>query len=289
MQIAIETKEVGALIRLLEDPDDGVFRNVSSRLISLGRVAIPFLEYEWESNVNYDIQSRIEDIIHRIQFEGCKTALSSWKQAGGTDLFKGALIVSLYRFPDLNPDHCSTILEQYRKDVWLELNDHLTSLEKVRVINHILFDVHGIKPCLKHHVSAQSSFLPNLLELHKGSPTTLSILYMALAEQLNLPIVGIDLPHHFILGYMDAARPASKEILFYINPYSRGAVFGKGELERYMEKMDIDSSIQNLRPASNIRTIARLLSDISSVYEKSGEQQKMNEIDELLLILDTEN
>lgn len=289
MQNGVEPKEVGALIRLLDDPDHGVFRNISDRLVSLGRTAIPHLEIEWETNVNDGIQTRIEDIIHQIQFDGCIAALRDWKKDGGSDLFKGALLVSLYRYPESDTDHLYAVLEQLRKDTWLELNDNLTSLEKVRVINHILFDVHGFGASLKHHVSPQSSYLNNVLEQRKGSPTTLAVIYKTLADQLELPIVGIDLPHHFILGYLDVNEASSNEFLFYINPFSKGAVFGKGELERYMRKIDVDTAIRDLRPSSNIRIVRRLLSDISHNYEKTGEHSKMNEIDRLLLILETDD
>ncbi|MBL4586512.1 MAG: transglutaminase family protein [Flavobacteriales bacterium] len=288
MQIAVETKEVDALIRLLDDPDHGVFENVSNRLISLGSNAIPYLEFKWESNFDSEVQGRIEDVIHQIQFDNCKAALFGWKQEGGNDLFKGALLVSLYRYPDMETEHLYALMEQLRKDVWLELNGNLTSLEKVKVINHILFDVHGFRPTLKHHVSPQSSFMKNVLELFKGSPTTLAILYKSVADKLELPIAGIDLPHHFILGYVDVNEASSNDFLFYINPFSKGVAFGKGELERYIGKMDIDVNVQDLQPASNIQIIKRLLSDISKNYEKSGQHRKMNEIDQLLLILDSE-
>ena len=34
-------------------------------------------------------------------------------------------------------------IKQIVQDVWLELNDNLTALEKVKVLNRIIFDVHG--------------------------------------------------------------------------------------------------------------------------------------------------
>jgi len=289
MLFAANTKDFGALIRLLDDPDYGVFQNVSNQLISLGKNAIPFLEFEWGSNLNNGIQTRIEDIIRQIQFDSCKTALRAWKQNGGTNLFEGALLVSQYRYPDMQTEHLYAILEQLRKDVWLELNDDLTSLEKVRIINHILFNVHGFKSELKHLVSPQSFYMKNVLELYKGSPIALAILYRLVAEQLQLPIVAIDLPHHFILGYVDVNNASNSDFLFYINPFGKGAAFGKGELERYLKKSGANVAIQDLKPSSNIHIIRRLLTNISSNYERLGEHLNLNEVDELLLILDSED
>ena len=114
----------------------------------------------------------------------------------------------------------------------------------------------------------------------------MAIVYLALADKLELPIVGIDLPHHFILGYPDVNETGNGDFLFYINPFSKGAVFGKGELERYLQRMIVETDPCEMKASDNIRTIRRLLSDISSNYERSGEHRKLGEIDSLLLILD---
>src|SRR4029077_901148 len=88
------------------------------------------------------IQSRIENIIHRIQFEKVIDALKEWKNKNQDDLWAGALLVARYQYPDLKEDKLEKLIQLVKQDVWLELNENLTALEKVRVINHIFFDVH---------------------------------------------------------------------------------------------------------------------------------------------------
>ena len=285
MQFPLPDTELRALIRLLDDPDDVVYRNVSDRLISCGKNIIPQLESEWETNQQNGIQNRIEEIIEQIEFEVCAAALKAWKDSGSTDLFEGAIIASTFQYPDQSVEEMTSNLEALRKDVWIELNDNLTSLEKVRVINHILYDVHHFRPYAKYHSSDQCWFMPNVMDQHKGSPTAMAILYKAIADRLDLPIVGIDLPNHFILGYQDVHNHTGQDLLFYINPFSKGAVFGKGELERYMEKMELESSADDLKPISNTQIIKRLLKDLKSCYKKLGKYRKLDQIDRLLNVL----
>jgi regulator of sirC expression with transglutaminase-like and TPR domain len=285
MQFQLADTELRALIRLLDDPDDVVYKNVSDRLISCGKNIIPHLENEWESNLQNGIQNRIEEIIDQIEFDACLSALSEWKNTGSIDLFEGAIISSMFQYPDQSVLDMTTKLELLRKDVWIELNDNLTSLEKVRVINHILYDVHHFGPQLKYHSSDQCWFMMNVIDQHKGSPTSMAILYKAIADRLDLPIVGIDLPNHFILGYQDVHNHTGQDLLFYINPFSKGAVFGKGELERYMEKMEIGLSAEDLKPISNAEIIKRLLTDLKSCYKKLGKYRKLDQIDRLLSVL----
>jgi regulator of sirC expression with transglutaminase-like and TPR domain len=285
MRTSLADTELKALIRLLDDPDDSIYQNVSERLVSYGKHVIPRLESEWEDNPNLGIQSKIERIIQNIQFDVCKMALSEWKEGDTECLFTGAVTASMFQYPDQHFKLMEEKLEVLRKDVWLELNENLTSLEKVRVLNHILYDVHNYGAYLKYHSSDQSWFLKNVLETFRGSPTAMAILYKVVADKLDLPIVGINLPNHFILGYKDVYNHTEQELLFYINPFSKGAVFGKGELERYIEKMEVEVHVDDLKPISNVDIIRRLLKDLKALYKKIGKYRKLDEVDQLLSIM----
>jgi regulator of sirC expression with transglutaminase-like and TPR domain len=285
MQTFLADTELKALVRLLDDPDERVYENVSNRLVSFGKHVIPRLEGEWEQVSHRGIQSRIEEIIHQIEFDLCKLALGTWKQNGANSLFEGEIASSMFQYPDQHLDELEAAVEVLRKHVWLELNDNLTSLEKVRVINHILYDVHSYGSYLKYHSSEQSWFLKNLIETHRGSPTAMAILYKIIADKLDLPIVGINLPDHFILGYKDIYNHTNQDLLFYINPFSKGAVFGKGELERYIEKMQIEMHVDDLKPISNVQIIKLKLTALKACYKKLGKYRKLDEVDQLLSIL----
>lgn len=274
--------ELRALIQLLDDPDDSVYQNVSNRLVSFGKNVIPHLEFEWETNRALTIQNRIEDIIQQIEFETCAAALNAWVAEGGTDLFDGAVSASLFQYPEQNVEEMTTYVERLRRDVWLELNDNLTSLEKVRVLNHILYEVHGFHPYMKYQRSYQSYFVHNALDQRNGSPMALGIIYLTIAKKLELPIVGIDLPNHFILGYLDVNNAADGDVLFYMNPFSKGAVFGKRELERYIDKMQLEVHPDELHPMSNIQIIQRLLNELKDCYKLLGRYRNLDQTDRLL-------
>jgi len=270
--------ELNALCQLLDDPDGEVFANVSDRLLSYGPQAIPVLESHWERSLDHVIQNRIEDIIHQIQFDGCRLALRKWIADGATDLLDGTLIIARYQYPDLDADPIRQLLARIRTDIWIELNDHLTAMEKVRVMNHILFDVHGFSGNTQHYTAPQNSFFNIVLESKKGNPLSLGILYLILAEQLEIPIAGINLPEHFSLGYCDQHQPDPKEMLFYINPFNRGAVFGKPEVLRFLKNMNVEPSDRIMRPASAFEMVYRMTNNLVISYTKMGYTAKVDEI-----------
>jgi hypothetical protein len=68
--------ELKALVSLLDDEDKQIAAHVQEKILSLGTEAIPFLEKEWESNLNPDVQIRIEELIHTLQYELVKERLN---------------------------------------------------------------------------------------------------------------------------------------------------------------------------------------------------------------------
>ncbi|MGB1317801.1 MAG: hypothetical protein ACPG5W_06330, partial [Flavobacteriales bacterium] len=129
MQTFLADTELKALIELLDDPDEMVYQNVSERLVSFGKHVIPRLEGQWEEVAQRGVQSRIEEIIHQIEFEVCQLALTDWRKGTTENLFEGELASSMFQYPDQQVTEMVAKLELLRKDIWLELNNNLTSLE----------------------------------------------------------------------------------------------------------------------------------------------------------------
>ena len=277
--------ELDALVQLLDDPDLGIYEQIRTRLISFGEDVIPSLENAWEhSSFGLLVQNRIEEIIHSIQFNSIETSLSDWAQKGGTDLLEGASYVAKYQYPDMDSDHLHEIIDQLVQDVWIELNDNLTALEKVKIINHILFDVHRFSGNTSNFHAPQNSYMNIVLESKKGNPLSLSILYSIVAQRLDLPIYGVNLPKHFVLAYVDplsvmtGKSPQESEILFYINPFSKGSVISKKEIQFFLKQLDIPSDPKFFTPTDNIAIVARIFNNLTDSYTRLGYPDKVKEI-----------
>nr|MBP8877661.1 transglutaminase family protein [Flavobacteriales bacterium] len=196
--------EIRALITLIDDPDEGVYAEVRGRIVELGDHVVPVLERAWEFDDLGDLfRDRIEDILHTIHLAAVNDRLKAWKATGGEDLLEGALIISRYRYPDMDEQKVKARLASIRQDIWLELNDHLTAFEKVRVFNHIFFQIHGFKGNKRNYHAPQNSYINEVLDSRKGNPLSLAIIYQVLAEDLHLPLRGVNLPNHFVLAYLD--------------------------------------------------------------------------------------
>jgi hypothetical protein len=295
----MDTNELKALITLLDDPDEEVYTHVKGKLLSLGNDVIPVLENVWEMGDPFNnlIQTRIEGIIHKIQFDSISKQLQKWAQEGTVDLLTGAILVTRYQYPDLDEEKIKIKLDQITKDVWIELNEHLTALEKVRILNHIIFDVHGFSGNTTNYHAPQNSYINNVIETKKGNPLSLSLLYATICQRLNIPVYGVNLPQHFILAYVDENNAPESlnieysshtdDVLFYVNPFSRGAVFSKKEIDAFLKQLNLEEDPSYYSPCTNLDMIKRLIANLIYSYEKLGYPSKKEELQDLLLTLNS--
>ncbi len=286
----MDKDKLQALISLLDDPDEEVFQTVEGELLKGQVEIVPELEKAWESSLNGSYQQRLETLIHQLQFRDVKNQLRDWL-LNSDDLLFGAYLVSKYQYPGLKYEDVNAQITKIRIEVWLELNDHLTALEKVRMINHIIFNVHGFSRNTSNFLAAQNSLICDVLDTRKGNPITLSIIYSVVAQRLGLPVFGVNLPKNFILAYMDETSDLTRTdegvdgaVLFYINPINKGTVLGKKEIEFFIRQQKLELKVSYFLPCSNRDIIQRMLNNLLVAYESAGQKEKVSEIEELLMM-----
>jgi len=286
----MESTMLNALINLLDDPNEEVFLSVEKELLKQDVEIVPALEKAWESSIDEMAQTRIENIIHHLQFKHIKVELGNWIDEGAEDLLYGAYLVAKYQFPSLEYSWVENQINEIRKDIWFELNDQLTSLEKVKVVNHIMYDVCKFSRNNINIMAAENNFINEVLLSKKGNPVALSVIYSVVCQRLGLPVYGVNLPKNFILAYLDIGEAksvslAQGEVMFYINPINKGAVLGRKEIEFFLKQQKIQPQTNYFLPIrSNEEIVKRMLNNLLFAYESSNEVLKVKEISELMAL-----
>ena len=198
-----ENKEISALLRLIDDPDDEVFDTVSEKILHYGRAIIPNLEDLWENTADQSVQERIEQLIHRVHFQDLQQELLEWSKSKHPEILRGAILIAKYQFPDLNIPALLAQFDQIRRNIWLELNNYLTPLEQVNVFNSILYNYYKLQGHELTEREPKYFFINQALESRQGNSFTFGILYLALCELLDIPIFAVDVPRQFIFAYID--------------------------------------------------------------------------------------
>jgi regulator of sirC expression with transglutaminase-like and TPR domain len=287
----LDIKELKALITLLDDSDDEIVSIASSNLMNQGTSAIPELEKAWETALDETLQERLETVIQNIQFNEARQSLKTWNDSGAENILEGATYLAKFQFPDIKLEIIDKEIDKIKQDVWLELNNNLTALEKIKIINYIIFEIHKFRRNSTNFYSPQNSFINQVLETRRGNPISLAIVYLAVANKLNIPIYGVNLPKNFILAYKDEYRQYDSEdetedILFYINPYNKGAVLGKREIDYFIQQQKLEAKKEYFLPCTNKDIIIRLINNLILSYKKLQFTDKIEKLNELLGIFD---
>ena len=286
-----ENKEIKALLHLIDDPDEDVYNTVSDRIISFGKDIIPNLEHLWENVSNEDTQERIELLIHRLHFRDLTAEFAEWKDSG-ENLLEGAILVSKYHYPETQPAQIRQEIEKLRRNMWLELNNYLTPIEKINVLNSIFYNYFKQKGVEISYDTPDPFLINKTLEAKKGNALSNGIILIVLCELLDIPVKAINIPRQFILGYFDdqydVLNPvghSSEKISFYIDPLN-GQMYSHKDIENYFKKLSVPPVTSYFRPISNRRIIQFLLEELSKCYDNDRNHYKMDELLSLASLLD---
>jgi len=132
-------------------------------------------------------------------------------------------------------------IEKIRKTAWLELNDYLTPLEEINILNRTIFDFNKLRGLETNYSNKQEFDLFHLLSSKKGNSFSLAALYLIIAELLGIALKPVNIPKQNLLCYISEENPfepsLSNQILFFLNPLS-GQVYTHRDIENYLKKID---------------------------------------------------
>lgn len=273
----MKPKVLSALIELLEDPDKEVYKTVKNELVDLGTNIIPNLEEAWEKNFDSLIQDRVEEIIHEIQFKSLLNELKLWISSP-KDILEGWMIISRYQYPELKKESFESTLTNIINEAHLAIENCNSDLEKISALNTIIFSRYRFRGNVKNFHSPENSFINDVIDNRKGNPLSLSIIYMHISRKIGLPVCGINMPKHFIVGFESEHNFDIDSIKFYINPFSKGTMLNRQDLETFLKREKIKESSKYFSPCGNKEILKRLINNLLHSYTYRSKKEKAEEM-----------
>ncbi len=273
--------EFDSLISLLDDTDESVIVAVQNRLREGGLEVVPYLEKVWQTSDNSRVVRILEHLIHDIRIGSITDDLLKWKKNGAKDLFTGVAIYNRLLFPNVENETLRARIASICKPIWTELNSNLTALEKVRIMNHFIFDVN--KYMAVDDLTTQSHFIGTLLNTGKAQINIVSVVYAIVAQQLGLPIRCVAHPNALTLCYMDESESGEfcNNVMFYIDVASRGVAYGASEITDYLRGNNIDPDDSYFTPCANLDVIIYLISSLAQCFKRLKDT-RLNDCEQII-------
>lgn len=278
MKVLTES-ELKALVRLLDEEEKHAVI-IKEHLIAAGPAALPYLD-EALNSPNPVVRRRAGQVVAKLRFQELIkeferfAALADWEM----DLETGVFLIARYAYPDLDTKVYSAELDRISKGIADNLRDEMFMEDVVDVINERLFAIEGFRPDNRRFYDPENSYINRVIERRTGIPISLSVIYLLIAERLDLPISGVAVPGHFLVRY-----DGPYETL-WIDPFNEGAILSREDCEELLRAMGYPVIDEYLRPCTTRQIIARMLNNLAQVFSREGDSERVQEIKTLVNIV----
>jgi Transglutaminase-like superfamily len=283
--------ELKALLSLLDDPDEEIYNSVAKKIIGYGPVVVNKLEKIWDTSDNERVVHRAECLIKRVHYQAIQSEFMEWNKKEHPELLVGAFLIAKFDHPELNIDHLRNEFEKLRRDIWLELNNHMSPVEQINILNTMLYGYHRLQGRELSEREPAHFFLNRVFDNKTGNAYSLGILLLALCDSLDIPMFAMNIPKQFILGYflphadyLEPEKGIQNKVQFFLDPVNC-MLYSMNDVETYLKKINAFDTEKHLQPVPTKQVIRRTMHELSLCFRHVKEAQKAEEIDELMQIL----
>ena len=273
--------QISHLIQLLTDRDEFVRQKVREQLIELGEDALPFLEMAVRSE---DVPLRIQaqDVIARIfpiKLAGKFRQLAHKGLTRYVDLEEGMLLIMEFGYPNVDPEVCRETLDSLAHRLGQNLAPDADPAQIITTLTQLLFQQENFKGNKVNYADPDNSYLNKILEHKTGLPITLSALCVLIAGRLDLPIVGVGLPGHYIAKYN------LPEGGLYFDPFHQGRSLTRADCIKIVEQFGQPFEEHFLSQSTHRETLIRMMNNLVQVYQSTDEREKAETLTGFIKIL----
>ena len=253
----MDKSEIQAIIKLVDDPDPKVFKDVSKIIIEKGNQFVPFLEESWVYNSNIEYQDRIQYLLEQIQIKDSANNIKKWKQNPNRDILD--LITIIEKSVLMHDDFLDIKqrIELLNKEIWLDLNNNFTAIEKLKIINYHIFVKNNFKSV--DTIRTNSLLFSSFLDTKQVFVFMLGLVYEYLCEKNNISVRLINTPNLVLLAYFDEitasiafATEDHHNIVCFVHPSQNGLIIGRNIVDDYYEKNAITAKPEHFKPLTDI-------------------------------------
>lgn len=198
------------------------------------------------------------------------------------DLAFAALLVAREEYPQLPVELYLSRLDQLAEEVRSRLTHESAPPLVLEAIVETLFVGHGFRGNRSAYYDPRNSFLNDVLDRRTGIPLTLGIVLLEVGWRLDLPLEGVNFPHHFLVRY------AGEAVRLLIDPFDGGRIQFEDEAQTFLDRVYggmVRLRPSFLKPASKRDILVRMLTNLKSIYINAGEHHRAALAVERILVL----
>lgn len=256
-----------ALIRLLGDEDPQVFQQIYDTIAAQGAEALEWLA-PYELSDDPRIRRRVRGLRRKLAGQEADTVFLSFclSQGDQLNIEDGLLLLSRASHPEINLEGYRALLDAYAEEVRLRIAGVRNPRCVLGTINRVLFEHLGFYGRSEDYHDTQSSYLSRVMDRRRGNPISLCAVYLLICHRLNLPVVGVGMPGHFLCRY----QCPDDEI--YIDVFNRGRFMTRTDCIHRLVRSNWNLRDKYLAPISPGKMLLRTVNNLHQIYQQKAER-----------------
>lgn len=273
--------EIRALITLLGD-DDAAIRGIArERLLHFGEEAADYLREACAADGEGRVRIQARHVLEQINLEDLLGSFHLISLLGEPhlDLERGAILLARFGSSEVRAETCKLQLDELAERVRGRLPARAADHSAIRLLNHFLFSEEGFGGNADDYYNPDNSFINRVLETRRGIPVSLSTVYLLIARRLQLPIIGIGMPVHFICKF------ESGEDSFYIDPFNQGQIMTRSDCMQFLRRSGYVFRESFLARSGDREILLRMVRNLILVYTQNAEAHKVAVLERIATVL----
>ena len=198
------------------------------------------------------------------------------------DLAAAALYIAQEEYPNLEVDAYLNALDVMAAEAEERLPVERYPLKTIQSLNQYFYDDLGYIGNTDDYYDPRNSFLNEVIERRTGIPITLSLVYLEVARRLDFPMVGINMPGHFLI------RPEFEDVGIFVDAFNRGEILFEQDCEQRLAQ--IYGRPVPLQPSFTAsvnprQLLVRMLTNLKMIYLNRQDLSKALAAVERMLLL----
>ena len=203
---------------------------------------------------------RLADLIHERSVQDALMAQFK-KDDVKVNLLHAALLLSKLDNVELEPTHYEKVVEEMVAEIRDSIPKDANATQTLAALGKYMFKENGYHGSRGDYYNRANSYLNEVIDDREGIPITLSVLYMELARRLDLKMVGIGLPGHFVVALIRDRAPPQ-----YIDVFEGAKLITRKDAAEIVRNFaGVPLQDEHLEPADNRAIIVRMLRNLIGI------------------------
>ena len=194
------------------------------------------------------------------------------------DLAVASILIAQSNYPELEGESELDALDSMASVLMnrLEQSKDDSPLHSMNLISGWLYEELHYKGNHQDYYDPKNSYINDVIDNRTGIPITLALIYIEVGNRAGIPLVGIGMPGHFLVGHLGIDD-------HFIDPFHNGSIISKQEAIALFKRITANRrnwDKQFLDPVTNREFIIRMLRNLKAAH------LKLNDLSQTVKVLD---